>query len=65
MNKLKLNESKTKLLQINTTDDSIIKINNETIKKVDRIKYLGFIIDKDLKLNERIDYKCKKIGNKN
>ena len=51
INKLKLNESKTKLLQINIKDDSVIRINNETIEKVARIKYLGFIIDKDLKLN--------------
>ena len=56
MNKLKLNESKTQLLQINMNDDSVIKINNETIEKVDRIKYLGYIIDKYLKLNEHIIY---------
>ena len=45
MNKLKLNESKAKLLQINMNNDSVIKINNETIEKVNRKKYLGFIID--------------------
>ena len=56
MNKLKLNESKTKLIQINMNDDSVIKINNETIEKADRIKYLGFITDQDLKLNEHSDY---------
>ena len=35
-------------------DDSVIKINNK--KTIDKIKYLGFIIDKDLKLNEHIIY---------
>ena len=62
MNKLKLNESKTVLLQISMNDDSVIKINNERIEKVVRIKYVGFIIDKDLKLNKHIDNICKKIG---
>ena len=42
----KLNEGKTKLLQIDMNDGLIIKINNQAIEKVDRIKYLGFIIDK-------------------
>ena len=32
MNKLKLNESKTKLLQINMNDDSVFKINNKAIE---------------------------------
>ena len=56
MKKLKLNDSKTKLLQIYTNNNLLIKINNETIEKVDRIKYLAFIIHKDLKLREQIDY---------
>ena len=59
MNKLKLNETKTKLLQINMNDDSVIKIHSEMIKKVYRIKYLKFIADKDIKLNEHIDYIAK------
>ena len=52
MNKLKLSDTKPKQL----------KINNEMIEKFNRIKYLGFIIDKDFKLNQHIDYICKKIG---
>lgn len=64
MNRLKLNENKTKLLEVNMDSESIIKINNEEIEKVNKIKYLGFIIDKDLKLKEHIDYICKKIGKK-
>ena len=45
-------------------DDSVIKINNETIEKVDRIEYLGFFVDKHLKFKEHIDYRYmqKKIG---
>ena len=62
MYKLKLSDTKPKQLKINMNDDSVIIINNETIEKVNRIKYLGFIIDKDLKLNQHIDYICKKIG---
>ena len=41
-------------------DDSVIKINNETIEKVDRIEYLGLFVDKLLKLKEHIDYRCMK-----
>ena len=37
MNKLNLNENKTKLLQINMNDDLVIKTNNETFEKVNRI----------------------------
>ena len=50
MNRLKLNGNKTKLLEM--IGGSVIKINNETIEKVNGIKYLGFIIDKDLQLSE-------------
>ena len=61
--KLKLNESKTKLLQINMNDDSVIKINNDTIEKVDRIKYIVFTIDNyKIELNKHIDYICKKVA---
>lgn len=64
MNKLKLNESKTKLMEINMNNSEDFKINDEIIEKVDNIKYLGFIIDKDLKLKNHIDYICRKIGKK-
>ena len=47
MNKLKLNENKTKLLEINMNNNILFKINNVIIEKVNSIKYLGFIIDKD------------------
>lgn len=64
MNKLKLNEKKTKVMEINMTSNDIFKINNEIIEKVENIKYLGFVIDKNLKLRDHIDYVCKKIGKK-
>ena len=44
MNKLKLNEIKTKLLEINMDSNIIFKINN-AITEVNSIKYSGFKID--------------------
>lgn len=46
------------------TSNNQIKMNNEQIEKVNSIKYLGFILDRELKLKEHIDYICKKIGKK-
>ena len=46
-------------------DNNIIfKINNVIIEKVNSIKYLGFIIDKELKFNDHMEFICKKIGKK-
>lgn len=64
MNKLKLNESKTKLMEINMNSNIEFKINDKIIEKVKNIKYLGFIIDSDLKFKDHIDYICRKIGKK-
>lgn len=64
INKLKLNENKTKIMEINMTGDENFEINGNTIEKVPHIKYLGFIIDNKIKFNEHIDYICKKIGKK-
>ena len=64
MNKLKLNENKPKLLGINMDNNIIFKINNVIIEKVKSIKYLGFIIDKELKFNDLLEFICKKIGKK-
>ena len=65
MNKLKLNEQKTKLMNLNLNSETCIEINGRTIENVGSIKYLGMIIDKDLNFNEHVDYICKKIGKKN
>ena len=64
MNKLKLNENKTKSLEINMDNNIIFKINNVMIEKVNSIKYLDFIIDKELKFNGHMEFICKKIGEK-
>ena len=46
-------------------DNNIIfKINNVIIEKVKSIKYLGFIIDKELKFDDHMEFICKKIGEK-
>ena len=65
MNKLKLNENKTKIMKINLNSEEILKINDTVIEKVEYIKYFGFIIDKNFKCNEQIDYLCKDVGKKN
>ena len=41
-----------------------MRINNVIIEKVNSIKYLGFIIDKELKFNDHMEFICKKIGEK-
>ena len=66
INKLKLNENKTKLMEINMQSNSSFEINNVVIEKVNgiNIMYLGFIIDGDLKLKEHFKYICTKIGKK-
>ena len=43
MNKLKLNESKTKILEVNINSDEVFNINANVKEKVEHIKYLGFI----------------------
>lgn len=60
MNKLKLNEIKTNLMQINTNSESVLDINSQGIEKVDTIKYLGFVLNKKQKFNEHVEYICKK-----
>ena len=54
MNKLKLNLSKTKIMEVNMNSNEMFKINDNIIEKVELIKYLGFIIDRKLNLNEHI-----------
>ena len=46
INKLKVNDKKTKIMEINTLNDINFEINGTIIEKVSNIKYLGFIIDK-------------------
>ena len=57
-------ENKTKLMDINMQSNSSFALNNVVIEKVNSIKYLSFIIDRDLKLKEHLEYICEKIGKK-
>ena len=44
--------------------NSSFGINNLVIEKVNNIKYLGFIIDRYLKLKNYLEYICRKIRKK-
>lgn len=65
-NRLKLNINKTKYMIItrrNFNDLNVeLKINNESIQRVDSIKYLGIIIDNKLKFEEHIKYTVAKVA---
>jgi len=65
-NKLSINYSKTEYLVINKTklqQNSIkIKIGNEKITQVNKVKYLGVIINQDLSCTLQIDMQCSKIA---
>jgi hypothetical protein len=37
-------------------NDIFVKICHQQLKRVEKIKYLGVIIDEGLKLNENLDY---------
>ena len=43
-------------MKINMQSNSSFGINNLVIEKVNSIKYLGFIIDRDLKLKKHLEY---------
>lgn len=57
---LKLNENKTNIMEIKTETNLITLINNVEIEKVKYMKYLGFIIGKNLKFEEHIEYSVKR-----
>ena len=48
MDKLELNESKIKIIELISDGNITFKINKQIINKVNQIKYLSFIIDKKL-----------------
>ncbi len=67
INKLKLNTGKTKCMVINSKQINHlppIRINNDEIERVKSIKYLGFIIDENLKMSDHVDYIAKKVAKK-
>lgn len=41
-----------------------VNLNSENVEHVKNIKYLGLVIDSELKLNDHVDYLAKKIGKK-
>ena len=61
-NKLSLNYSKTSFIIFNKQPNKIgdyefkLKINNNLIKRVNSIKYLGVLIDSKLSWSEHVDY---------
>lgn len=65
-NKLKLNTSKTKYMIVKSKNKTIdlrnivLQIDGENIECVHNIKYLGIIIDDQLKFDIHTDYICKK-----
>lgn len=72
-NKLKINVKKTKAMVIGTrsclrsmigNNGLNIEIEGQQIEIVERFKYLGVIIDPELKFNQHVDYVCKKISKK-
>ena len=63
-NALKLNLEKTQFIEFNkkhNQQSTIIHINNNQFLVVDKIKFLGVYIDKDLSWNSHIEYIRKKI----
>ena len=63
---LKLNIKKTKEICFGTdraSDPALLRpvqIDSENVEKVDSFKYLGTVLDKDLKFSEHVDFICKK-----
>lgn len=72
VNKLKLNNDKTKCMVLGTkvnchkylSNGHVIQINSTNIDFVKQIKYLGIILDPQLTFAQHVDYLCKKIGKK-
>lgn len=64
MNKLKLNTNKTKAMILKGNTDQHIWLEGVQIEIVNEIKYLGIVIDKDLKFDPHYNYICKKISKK-
>ena len=50
-------------MEINMQTNNSFGTNNVVIEKVNSIKYLGFIVDNNLKLKKHLEYKCRNTGN--
>ena len=68
-NKLALNVSKTKFIMFRTLNKGIhypmLKLNDTTIERVDRFKFLGIWLDEYLNWGAHIDHVCLKISRMN
>lgn len=66
VNKMKINEAKTKYLVINHNSEinCVIKVNNCEIKRVKSMKYLGVMIDDQLNFKCNNEYIHKKVSKK-
>jgi Reverse transcriptase (RNA-dependent DNA polymerase) len=67
-NKLKLNIDKSKFMVITNKkinkNNIELQIGDQKIERVSRMKYLGVILDDNLKMGDHVDYVCKKMGQK-
>ncbi len=67
MNKLTMNTDKTKAMTIGTTyttsqiENLTVKTGNTDIEVVDSYKYLGVVLDKNLKFDNHVDYMKRKL----
>lgn len=71
VNTLKLNVNKTKFMIVRSTRKKLPAgitlscCDESIIEYVEKIKYLGVIVDSHLRLEDHCDYMLKKIGKKN
>lgn len=69
-NKLKMNAAKTKYMIITSVRKQLRRgvtlrcLDGSTIERVEKIKYLGVIIDSKLRFEDHCDYMLKKVGKK-
>jgi hypothetical protein len=58
-NKLKLNVEKSKFMVLTNRkidkNDIFVKLGDQQLERVEKMKYLGVILDEKLKLNEHLD----------
>jgi hypothetical protein len=67
-NKLKLNKDKTKFMVITNKrinkNDTSLQIADQQIERIDKMKYLGVMLDDGLIFDDHVDFICKKMGRK-
>jgi hypothetical protein len=67
-NKLKVNVEKTKFMVITNKrtvkNEVSLNIDDQPIERVTKMKYIEMMLDDPLKLDDNVDYICKKMGRK-